>query len=96
MEISKKERAKGALMGAFIGEALGVGPHWYYDLEEMRAEYGEWIDEYTEPKPDRYHGGLQAGEISQAGFSAIPQRFIDGLQQKDELLGLSDELAEKL
>jgi ADP-ribosylglycohydrolase len=28
MKISKKERAKGALMGAFIGEALGVGPHF--------------------------------------------------------------------
>ena len=66
--VSKKERAKGALMGAFIGEALGVGPHWYYDLEEMRAEYGDWIDDYTEPKADRYHGGLEAGEISQAGI----------------------------
>ena len=68
MEIGKYERAKGALMGAFIGEALGVGPHWYYDLEEMRAEYGEWIDDYTDPKADRYHGGLEAGEISQAGI----------------------------
>ncbi len=63
-----KDRAKGALMGAFIGEALGVGPHWYYDLEEMHNEYGEWIDDYTEPKPDRYHDGLKAGEISQAGI----------------------------
>lgn len=68
MSINKIDRAKGALMGAFIGEALGVGPHWYYDLEEMREEYGEWIDDYTEPKSDRYHGGLEAGEISQAGI----------------------------
>jgi len=68
MKNSKKERAKGALMGAFIGEALGVGPHWYYDLEEMRQEYGEWIADYTEPKSDRYHAGLEAGQISQAGI----------------------------
>lgn len=66
--MSVKDRAKGALMGAFIGEALGVGPHWYYDLDEMRENYGEWIDDYTEPQPDRYHGGLEAGEISQAGI----------------------------
>jgi ADP-ribosylglycohydrolase len=66
--VTKQDRAKGALMGAFIGEALGVGPHWYYDLREMRKEYGDWIDDYTEPKPDRYHGGLEAGEISQAGI----------------------------
>lgn len=26
---SVEDRAAGALMGAFIGEALGVGPHWY-------------------------------------------------------------------
>lgn len=26
-----RDRAMGALMGAFIGDALGVGPHWYYD-----------------------------------------------------------------
>jgi len=29
---AQQERAMGAIMGAFIGEALGVGPHWYYDL----------------------------------------------------------------
>ncbi|MGM0500542.1 MAG: ADP-ribosylglycohydrolase family protein [Bacillota bacterium] len=65
---NKKDRAKGALMGAFVGEALGVGPHWYYDLEEMHKEYGNWIDDYTEPKDDRYHAGLEAGEISQSGI----------------------------
>ena len=24
-------------MGALIGDALGVGPHWYYDLDEDEA-----------------------------------------------------------
>jgi len=54
-------------MGALIGDALGVGPHWYYDLDQMKEEYGEWIDDYTAPKPDRYHAGLKAGENSQTG-----------------------------
>lgn len=63
-----KERATGAIMGAFIGDALGVGPHWYYDLNELRREYGAWIDGYTDPKPGRYHDGLKAGQLSQAGF----------------------------
>ena len=63
-----KDRAVGAIMGAFIGDALALGPHWYYDLTELRRDYGDWIDEYTNPKPGRYHDGLKAGQLSQAGF----------------------------
>jgi ADP-ribosylglycohydrolase len=65
--MSIKDRAAGAVVGSLIGDALGVGPHWYYDLSEMRRDYGDWIDGYTEPKPDRYHAGLKAGQASQAG-----------------------------
>ena len=63
-----QDRAKGAIMGAFIGDAMGLGPHWYYDLAELRRDYGEWITGYTEPRPGRYHAGLKAGQLSQAGF----------------------------
>ena len=62
------DRAVGALLGAFIGDALALGPHWYYDLDALRADYGDWIDGYTAPRPDRYHAGLRAGESSQAGW----------------------------
>ncbi|WP_410474767.1 ADP-ribosylglycohydrolase family protein [Guyparkeria sp. TX1] len=62
-----QDRAAGAIMGAFIGDALGLGPHWYYNLEELRRDYGDWIDGYTDPKPGRYHEGLKAGQLSQAG-----------------------------
>ncbi|MBG0775891.1 MAG: ADP-ribosylglycohydrolase family protein [Desulfovibrionaceae bacterium] len=55
-------------MGAWIGDALGLGPHWYYDLDELRRDYGPWIDGYTDPKPGRYHEGMKAGQSSQAGF----------------------------
>ena len=62
------DRAAGALMGAFIGDAMGLGPHWYYDLAELHRDFGEWISDYTDPCPNRYHDGLKAGDISQAGF----------------------------
>jgi ADP-ribosylglycohydrolase len=64
--LSLQDRAMGALLGAFIGDALALGPHWYYDLNELRREYGEWINDYTAPKPERYHAGLKAGQGSQA------------------------------
>lgn len=63
-----RNRAAGAVMGAFIGDALGLGPHWYYDLDALRRDYGDWIDGYTAPRPGRYHDGMQAGQLSQAGF----------------------------
>ena len=63
-----KDRVTGAIMGAFVGDALGLGPHWYYNLDELRRDYGDWIDDYTTPKPGRYHAGLKAGQLSQAGI----------------------------
>ncbi len=68
MSATIQDRAQGAIIGAFIGDALGLGPHWYYDLAELRADYGDWIDDYTDPKPGRYHDGLKAGQLSQAGY----------------------------
>lgn len=69
MNTSKiKDRAAGAIMGAFIGDALALGPHWYYDLTALRRDYGSWIDGYTDPMPGRYHDELKAGQLSQAGF----------------------------
>ena len=66
--MSIADRAAGAVIGSLIGDALGVGPHWYYDLEEMRRDYGDWVSGYTDPKPHRYHAGLKAGQLSQAGI----------------------------
>ncbi|MBD8871628.1 ADP-ribosylglycohydrolase family protein [Rhodanobacter sp. DHB23] len=66
--VSRRSRIQGAVMGAFIGDALALGPHWYYDLDALRRDYGEWVGDYTAPKPGRYHAGLPAGASSQAGF----------------------------
>lgn len=66
--ITTQEHAAGAIMGAFTGDALALGPHWYYDLAELRRDYGEWITTYTDPKPGRYHSGRRTGQLSQSGI----------------------------
>jgi len=76
------DRAAGAIMGAFIGDAMGLGPHWYYDLEELRRDYGPWISGYTDPQPGRYHAGLKAGQLSQAGF--ILKMLLVSLVEREE------------
>ncbi|TAM11887.1 MAG: ADP-ribosylglycohydrolase family protein [Nevskiaceae bacterium] len=68
MATTLEDRACGALLGAFIGDALALGPHWYYDLDRLHADYGAWVTDYTAPKPGRYHAGLKAGQSSQSGF----------------------------
>ncbi|MGC8494830.1 MAG: ADP-ribosylglycohydrolase family protein [Syntrophobacteraceae bacterium] len=75
------DRAAGAVVGALIGDALGLGPHWYYDLDRMRADYGPWIDGYTDPKPGRYHAGLKAGDLSQTGL--ITLELLRSVVEKD-------------
>jgi ADP-ribosylglycohydrolase len=66
-----KDRTAGAVAGALIGDALALGPHWYYDLDRMRRHFGPWIDGYTDPKPGRYHEGLKAGNLSQTGLITL-------------------------
>ncbi len=81
-ELTRKDRAIGAIVGLFIGDALGLGPHWYYDLEEMRKAYGEWITDYAAPMPDRYHAGCKAGDVSQTG--QVSQLLLASLAEQGE------------
>ncbi|MDB6170931.1 MAG: hypothetical protein JWL59_242 [Chthoniobacteraceae bacterium] len=98
--MSINDRAAGAVMGALIGDALALGPHWYYDLDEMRRDYGDWITGYTDPKPERYHAGLKAGQLSQAGIIAtmLLRSTIDcgGYDQDDFCRRLDEELFPQL
>ena len=91
-----QERAAGAIMGALIGDALALGPHWYYDLAQMRRDYGDWITTYTDPKPDRYHSGCKAGQPSQAGFilTLMLRSLVDrhGYDEADFCRRLDEEL----
>lgn len=98
--MSLNDRAAGAVMGALIGDALAVGPHWYYDLDEMRRDYGDWITGYTDPQPHRYHAGLKAGQLSQAGILiAMLLRSVvekDGYDEADFCRRLDEELFPQL
>lgn len=99
-ELTRKDRAMGAIVGMLVGDALGLGPHWYYDLKELRADYGDWIDDYMPPKAGRYHEGCRAGDVSQTGqvsmllLSSLAERgeYDEGdfTARVDEFLGTLD------
>ena len=91
-----EDRAAGAVMGALIGDALGLGPHWYYDLAALRRDYGAWITGYTDPQPGRYHDGIKAGRLSQAGFilTLLLRSLVErgGYDEKDFCRRMDEEL----
>ena len=47
-----RDRSACAIMGIFIDHTLGLGPHWYYGLAELRRDYGKWINGSTDPRSD--------------------------------------------
>ncbi len=77
--VSIDDRIQGAIMGALIGDALGLGCHWIYDYEELWRDYGSWVSDYMDPKKEndggafemiskfRYDAGVRAGMNSQSG-----------------------------
>ncbi len=100
MEISAKDRAKGAILGAFIGDAIALGCHWYYDLEEQYKDYGKWITDFTSPKKGRYHENEKKGNLSQSGYilKLMIKSIIDnnGYDQEDFCKKLDTELFTKI
>ena len=48
--MSKEDRIRGALWGAFIGDALAAPTHWFYGgFRQVAAEYGSPLQGYTKP-----------------------------------------------
>ena len=93
------DRAAGAVVGALVGDALGLGPHWYYDLAELRREYGDWISGYTDPKPNRYHGGMKAGQLDQTGLLLVlllRSVIQNGMYNEDDFTHRLDEFFKQL
>ena len=94
-----QDRAAGAMLGMLIGDALGVGPHWYYDLDQLKDDYGPWISDYTAPKLGRYHAGLRPGEGSQTGQVAgllLASVAAQGRYVQDDFTSRLDDLLETL
>ncbi|MBO9494079.1 ADP-ribosylglycohydrolase family protein [Thalassotalea sp. G20_0] len=102
-DLARINRAAGAIMGVLVGDALGLGTHWYYDMDALHREHGTWVDHYVDPKPDgdhrfanvsrfRYEQGLRAGDISQTG--QVYTLLLESLQEKKQLV--NDDFFQRL
>ena len=46
-----RDKVQGCLVGFYIGDALAMPVHWYYDLRQLVSDYGKsGITKYEAPK----------------------------------------------
>lgn len=70
--ISFQERKHAALLGLFIGDALAMPTHWYYDVKNIQKAYGS-IKGLIKPD-DEMEGGymgkipIGGGAYGHAGY----------------------------
>lgn len=50
LPITIADRARGALLGFYCGDALAMPVHWYYDVNQLKRDFGA-ITRYEAPKP---------------------------------------------
>jgi ADP-ribosylglycohydrolase len=79
-----ENKIRGSLLGLFIGDALAMPVHWYYDRKALQRDYG-WVKEYLAPKNphpnsifwrSRYDALNEKGEILHAQAQYWGQRDI--------------------
>jgi ADP-ribosylglycohydrolase len=46
---TKTSRCRGALFGMYIGDALAMPVHWYYDRNNLKRDYGT-VTDYLSPR----------------------------------------------
>ena len=51
-----RDKVVGSLVGFYAGDALAMPVHWYYDLNQLREDFGR-IEKYEAPKP-RFPGSI--------------------------------------
>ncbi|GFO60088.1 hypothetical protein GMST_24130 [Geomonas silvestris] len=65
------ERCKAAIWGEFVGDALCLGSHWIYDLNELKNRFPEGVTGFEAPVEGHYHFGKHPGDFTHYGDAAL-------------------------
>ena len=65
-QLNKAERIRGALWGMFIGDALAMPVHWYYNIAKLWQDFGN-IRDYQAPKMHHPNSIMASANTGKAG-----------------------------
>ncbi|MDX6750924.1 ADP-ribosylglycohydrolase family protein [Geminicoccaceae bacterium 1502E] len=70
-QIDRRERMLGAVLGQFVGDALCLGSHWYYDMAERDRILPGGPEGFDRPVDGHYHAGRGPGDLTHYGEAAL-------------------------
>ena len=75
---SLRDRLRGALWGLFVGDALAMLAHWYYDVGALRRDYG-LIRDYQAPHEHHPNSIMSLASTGRAGRGSQEGEVVGGL-----------------
>jgi ADP-ribosylglycohydrolase len=64
------EKAKGMVLGSFIGDSLALGVHWIYSTERIERQFGR-VEDLIQPQANSYHKTKSRGDFTNCGDQAF-------------------------
>jgi ADP-ribosyl-[dinitrogen reductase] hydrolase len=65
------DRCRGAIWGEFVGDAVCLGAHWIYDLNEIKNSFPGGVAGFETPASGHYHAGKRSGDFTHYGDAAL-------------------------
>ena len=72
------DRLRGALWGLFVGDALAMPVHWYYDIAALRRDFGT-IRDYQAPKDFHPNSIMALASTARAGRGSQEGEVVGGV-----------------
>lgn len=76
--LAVRDRLRGALWGLFVGDALAMPAHWYYDVAVLRRDYG-LIRDYQAPREHHPNSIMSLASTGRAGRGSQEGEVVGGL-----------------
>lgn len=76
--LTPAERMRGALWGLFVGDALAMPVHWYYDVAALQRDFGVIVD-YQAPKAHHPGSIMALASTGKAGRGSQDGEVVGGV-----------------